>query len=1073
MIVQRTAAPTGSVPPDRHAARPFIPRMIRTFAVPIILGWLVTIAVLNVTVPQLETVGQIQAVSMSPDAAPSMISMKHIGKVFEEGDSDSAAMIVLEGQRPLGDAAHAFYDQMIGRLQADTTHVQSLQDFWGDPLTATGAQSSDGKAAYVQVKLAGNQGESLANESVEAVKTIVERLAPPPGVKVYVTGSAALVADQQQAGDRSLQVIEAVTFTVIIVMLLLVYRSIITSAIMLTMVVLGLLATRGGVAFLGFHRIIGLSTFATNLLVVLAIAAATDYAIFLIGRYQEARGLGQDRESAYYTMFGGTAHVVLGSGLTIAGATFCLSFTRLPYFQTLGVPLAIGMVIVVAAALTLGPAIIAVTSRFGKLLEPKRMARVRGWRKVGAAIVRWPGPILVGAVALALVGLLTLPGYRTNYNDRNYLPADLPANEGYAAAERHFSQARMNPEVLMVESDHDMRNSADFLVINKIAKAIFAVEGISRVQAITRPDGKPIEHTSIPFLISMQGTSQKLTEKYNQDLTARMLEQVNDIQSNIDQMERMHSLTQQMADVTHEMVIQMTGMVVDVEELRNHIADFDDFFRPIRSYFYWEKHCYDIPVCWSLRSVFDTLDGIDVMTEDINNLLPLMQRLDTLMPQLTAMMPEMIQTMKSMKAQMLSMHSTQEGLQDQMAAMQEDSAAMGEAFDASRNDDSFYLPPEVFDNPDFQRGLEKFLSPDGHAVRFIISHEGDPMSQAGIARIAKIKTAAKEAIKGTPLEGSAIYLGGTAAMFKDLSDGNTYDLMIAGISALCLIFIIMLITTRSVVAAAVIVGTVVLSLGASFGLSVLIWQHILGIELHWLVLAMAVIILLAVGADYNLLLVARLKEEIHAGINTGIIRAMGGSGSVVTAAGLVFAFTMMSFAVSELTVMAQVGTTIGMGLLFDTLIVRSFMTPSIAASSESGSGGPRLSGNDPFRSRGPRRHRHGPSPWSEPYPPKACRPVRPEVPGPHADRHPRRTVSPPLAPRRPPARCWRTRGRAPRTRAGPTGAAPTADPIADTAAAARPIAPPTPQPPVGLDPWAPPDWPTPWPALRRPAPHGQ
>ncbi len=142
MIVQRTAAPTGSVPPDRHAARPFIPRMIRTFAVPIILGWLVTIAVLNVTVPQLETVGQIQAVSMSPDAAPSMISMKHIGKVFEEGDSDSAAMIVLEGQRPLGDAAHAFYDQMIGRLQADTTHVQSLQDFWGDPLTATGARAA-------------------------------------------------------------------------------------------------------------------------------------------------------------------------------------------------------------------------------------------------------------------------------------------------------------------------------------------------------------------------------------------------------------------------------------------------------------------------------------------------------------------------------------------------------------------------------------------------------------------------------------------------------------------------------------------------------------------------------------------------------------------------------------------------------------------------------------------------------------------------------------------------------------------------------------------------------------------
>jgi RND superfamily putative drug exporter len=422
-----------------------------------------------------------------------------------------------------------------------------------------------------------------------------------------------------------------------------------------------------------------------------------------------------------------------------------------------------------------------------------------------------------------------------------------------------------------------------------------------------------------------------LTQKYSEDLTAGMLKQADDMQTTIDQMQRMQNLTQQMSDVTHGMVVQMRVMVGDIKDLRDNIANFDDFFRPIRNYFYWEPHCFDIPVCSALRSVFDTIDGVDTMTDSIQTLLPLMERLDSLMPQLVAMMPEMIETMKGMKAMMLGMHSTQKGMQDQMAAMQQDSAAMGEAFDASMNDDSFYLPPEVFENPDFQRGMDQFISPNGHAVRFIISHEGDPMSTDGIARIDAIKNAAKEAIKGTPLEGSTIYLGGTASMFKDLSVGNAYDLMIAGIAAIALIFAIMLIITRSVVASAVIVGTVLLSLGASFGLSVLIWQHILNIELHWMVLAMAVIILLAVGADYNLLLVARLKEEIPAGINTGIIRAMGGSGSVVTSAGLVFAFTMMSFAISELTVLAQVGTTIGLGLLFDTLVVRAFMTPAIAA----------------------------------------------------------------------------------------------------------------------------------------------
>jgi putative drug exporter of the RND superfamily len=905
-------------------------KWIRRLAVPVILGWIAIIGVVNTVVPQLEIVGQMRSVSMTPDEAPSVIAMKRVGAVFDEFHSNSSAMIVLEGEQPLGADTHHFYDDMVHKLQADTKHVEHVQDFWGDPLTAAGAQSNDGKATYVQVYLSGNMGEALANESVEAVQTLVEGLPPPPGVKVFITGPSALAADQHIAGDRSVKMIEIMTFSVIILMLLLVYRSIVTVLLVLVMVVLELSAARGIVAFLGFHNIIGLSTFATNLLVTLAIAAATDYAIFLIGRYQEARTRGMGREAAYYDMFHGTAHVILGSGMTIAGATFCLHFTRLPYFRSLGIPLAVGMVVVVFAALTLGPAVITVASRFG-LLEPKRAMRIRGWRKVGTVVVRWPGPVLAATIALSLIGLLTLPGYRTNYNDRNYLPADLPANEGYAAAERHFSPARMNPELLLIESDHDLRNSADFLVINRIAKAISQVNGISRVQAITRPQGTTMEHSTIPFMLSMGGTNQIMNRKYMQDRMADMLVQVAGMQTNIDTMDKMIALMEQMNATMKSMVAKTHNMVVDVAELRDHIADFDDFFRPMRNYLYWEPHCINIPVCWALRSTFDSLDGIDTMTDAIQSLLPDMDRLNELLPQMLALMPANIATMKTMKTMMQTQYQSQKGMQDQMAAMQDGQTEMGKAFDTAKNDDTFYLPPEIFDNAEFKRGMKSFLSPDGHAVRFIISHEGDPMTADGISRIDEIKQAAKEAMKGTPLEGSRILLGGTAATFKDMQEGNNYDLMIAGISALALIFIIMLLITRSLVAAAVIVGTVVLSLGASFGLSVLIWQHIIGIELHFMVMAMAVIILLAVGADYNLLLVARFKEEIHAGLNTGIIRAMGGTGSVVTAAGLVFAFTMGSMAVSELTVIAQVGTTIGLGLLFDTLVIRSFMTPAIAA----------------------------------------------------------------------------------------------------------------------------------------------
>ena len=915
---------------NRHTpARPLIARTIRLLALPLLLAWLALTAFTNTAVPQLEAVGEAHAVSMSPDAAPSVQAIKRVGAVFHEFDSDTAVMVVVEGQAPLGDDAHRFYSDVIHKLSQDKKHVEHVQDFWGDPLTAAAAQSEDGKAAYVQVYLAGHQGETLANESVDAVRRMVADAPAPSGVQAYVTGASAFSTDQLEIGNKSARKVMGVTVAMIVIMLFLVYRSIATVILILTTVFIEVGATQGIIALLGNYEIIRLSTFAVQLLPILAIAAGTDYAIFVVGRYHEARRAGEDRDSAYYSMFRGTAHVVLGSGLTIAGAMYCLSFTRLPYFQTLAAPCAIAMVVVVAAALSLGPAILTIASRFG-LFDPKRTITTRRWRRIGTAVVRWPAPILVVSLAAALVGLLALPSFTMNYNDRFTMPATTPANIGYAAASRHFSAARISPEVLMIETAHDMRNPADMLVLDRVAKSVFHTPGVALVQAITRPLGTPIEHTSIPFQISMQGTTLTENMKYLQDRIADMRVIADQMGGIIDTLEQLLNLTRQLTNKTHDIIGHTKQIVADTRDVRDHIADFDDFFRPLRNYFYWEPHCFDIPACWAIRSLFDSLDGIDTISDDLDSVVKDLDQLDVLLPQLLRLLPPIIDATKTMRGMTLTMYSTFAGLLNQMDAMQQNGAAMGQAFDAAKNDDSFYLPPEVFDNPDFKRGLAMFLSPDGKAARFIITHDGDPITPEGIAHIDPIRNAAQEAIKGTPLRDAKVYLAGTASTYKDMSQAATYDLLIAATAAVCLILCIMLIITRSVVAALTIVGTVLLSLGASFGMSVLVWQHILGIQLHWLVIAMAVIVLLAVGSDYNLLLVSRFKEEIHAGLKTGIIRAMAGSGAVVTSAGLVFAFTMASFAFSDLRIIGQFGTTVGMGLLFDTLIVRSLMTPSIA-----------------------------------------------------------------------------------------------------------------------------------------------
>ena len=935
-----------------------IPRTIRAWAVPIILVWVAFTAAVNLLVPQVEKVGMANAVSMSPQDAPAVIAAKRMGQKFGESTSDSIAMVVLVGDQPLGDSAHRYYQTLVDKFTADTKHVEHVHDFWGDMITAAGVQSTDGKAAYVQLNLAGDQGSTQGNHSVDAVRTIIDKTPPPAGLHAYVTGPAPLTTDSLEASDRGMIKMTVVTMIVITIMLALVYRSVSTVLLILAIVGIEMGAARGAVAVVGHLGVMDFSTFSVPLMTALAIASGTDYAIFLIGRYHEARQNGEDPESAYYSAFHGVGHVILGSGLTIAGAMLTLRLTRLSYFSSLAYPSAMALIIVVAAALTVAPAVLVVGSRFG-LLDPRRMMKTKGWRKIGTATVRWPKPILAAATSVVLLGLLAMIGYKTSYDDRRYIPSDVPANVGYTAAEKHFSTARLNPDIMTVESDHDMRNPTDMIVLDRIAKALFRIKGIAMVQSITRPLGSPIAHSSIPYQISMSSVPITQNLQFLKQRVGDISTMSDDMGTMIASMTQMQALMVKfsdamhttvgagngMVDSAHRSVADMNTMKATLDQMRDNIANFDDEVRPLRNYFYWDPNCFNIPACWGVRSAFDAMDGVNTfsdnmaalqtdmtaMVDGMDKMVNGMGDIDALVPQMVAQFPPIIATATTMRNTLQTIHSSFDGLITQMQQMTDTATAMGEAFDASKSDDYFYLPPEVFANPDFQKGLKLFLSPDGKAARLIVTHDVNPASEEGISVVDDQLTAAHEAVKGTALSGADIYLTGTAATYRDVQSGAKYDTMIAAFAALTLIFIVMLIITRALVASMVIVGTVVISLGAAFGLSVFIFERIVGIQLNWIVLAFAVIILMAVGSDYNLLLVSRFKEEIGAGINTGIIRSMGSTGTVVTAAGLVFAFTMGSMISGDLLNVGQGGMTIGIGLLLDTLIVRSLMTPSIAA----------------------------------------------------------------------------------------------------------------------------------------------
>ncbi|OBI10524.1 hypothetical protein A5679_06810 [Mycobacterium scrofulaceum] len=172
------------------------------------------------------------------------------------------------------------------------------------------------------------------------------------------------------------------------------------------------------------------------LMAAMTLGAGTDYAIFLVGRYHEARRGGVAPTEALAQAYRSIAPVVIGSALTVSVALACLVFAQVGSFRSAGLPCAIGILATMMAALTLTPALMSLAIRRG-YLEPRPSRTARRWRRVGTAVARWPGPILVTAGGLTLLVALPLAGMRVGFNEPAATPSSTDSNRGYVTADRH------------------------------------------------------------------------------------------------------------------------------------------------------------------------------------------------------------------------------------------------------------------------------------------------------------------------------------------------------------------------------------------------------------------------------------------------------------------------------------------------------------------------------------------------------------------------------------------------------------------------------------------------------------
>jgi putative drug exporter of the RND superfamily len=933
-----------------------------------IAAWIAVVGVLTVAFPPLTKV--VEGQTLQPLPAKAMAAAEQMAKEFGES-AQNILIVVLTDERGLQPADEDVYRKLATTLRGETNDVTGVQDIVATPALRSVMVSPDNKAFYLAVNLRAPAGSPQSSQAYQRITAIAKQATAGSPLTADVTGQAAIVGDASIVSARDMHVIEIATAFLVLIILLVIYRRPVTVLLPLITIGISVTAAQGVVSVL---TQLGLRVSALTIVLMTAmiVGAGTDYAVFVISRYHEYIRSGTDSDLAVLQALRSIGKVIAASAATVAVAFCGMVFARLPAFTSVGPALAASIGIALLAAVTLLPAILVLAGRRG-WVTPRSALTGRLWQRSAVQIVRRPkAHLLVSlSVLIALAGCAAF--LRPTFNDRLQLPQSAESNVGFSAMERHFSTSTLLPQYIYVHSPHDLRTSRALADLDQMAQRVSQLPNIAAVRGITRPTGQPLDQTKLSSQAGavgdkLQDVSTQISDRTNDldalttgaDQLATSLAQVRDqIRSASGPMTQLTTTlnqVQQQLGMAANLLDNIRGLANpngSVATLANNVVD---AAAPMLDALNTIPLCNAQPACSTGRADLQELvqarnNGTLAAQPAAQSLQAAVQSLSTLLATAgnslraasinTSGVPQQIARMKTVADQLADgSRRLAEGVRTLVNQTKRMGLGMSQAADlllSMKRDASqqsmagMYIPPQVLTSDDFKNASKMFISPDGHSVRYVVETKFDPFSAAAMDQVTSILDTARGAQPNTSLSDASISVVGTTATYSAMRSYFHDDVRLIVILTLLVVFLILVVLLRAIVAPLYLIASVVISFLSAMGLGVVLFQFVLGQPIYWNVQAMAFIVLVAVGADYNLLLITRIREESGSGIRTGIIRAVRSTGGVITSAGIIFAASMFGLLFGSVSTMVQTGFVVGMGLLIDTFVVRTVTVPAMAA----------------------------------------------------------------------------------------------------------------------------------------------
>jgi len=607
--------------------------------------------------------------------------------------------------------------------------------------------------------------------------------------------------------------------------------------------------------------------------------------------------------------------------------------------------------------------------------------------------------LLAGLVPLILLAAF-FPFLKPGYDPRGTLPDSTPSNQGFDAIARHFPVNAILPDWIVVTAPHDMREVESLAALEQIARQVSRVPGIASVSGITRPLGDPLTEATLAYQAGIVGDQLKKAAgeagASNPSELTDGLTQLGDASSQISNgADVAHSGSKQLAQGADKLVDGLTQLSHATSQAQGGSTQLRDGARAlangledaaqqsqqllsalqlVHSGLTKSLGCSLDPVCNQSRTGLQQIvtlveselipgmrqaaQGARQLADGTTTLASGLTQIDDGMKQARAGAAKLADGQTQLAdglgklsgatgqlAQGASQAGSQIGAEttkslDGLSKAAKALIELGKAKDGPGA--GFYLPPSVLKSPEFATVSQLFMSPDGRTARFAVLGEANAFSQEAMDRSHDVLAAAQSAVKATALASAQIQATGIPPINADLQKYSSRDFGLLAITSLLAVLFILIVLLRSLVGPILLLLSVVLSYAAAVGLATLAWQMILGSSVDSVVPVAAFILLVAVGSDYNMLLMMRILEESPDGSREGVGRALRMTGGVITAAGIIFAGSMLAMMAGTVSMLRQMGFTVGIGLLLDTFVVRSMVVPALASLLRSGIWWPRL-----------------------------------------------------------------------------------------------------------------------------------